>query len=227
MNGIGMHVNMPHRLSGDFTVRLHKAQSVRLQRLVHRASQLCHGCAHGSETLRRHLEHGCKMGLGDHQTMPFVGWMDVHESHSRPVPIEFMTLRGSGDDLAENALRRGHGALPVKAIDRQSIALLRCVGLARYLVVRPCRGVALSVGLVIARPLLGSCLFSCWVPPALRASVAGVSANSASVAPITIIIMDLIMVSSWAFWGRRSQPVISAGKPRYRALTCRAAWPRA
>ena len=40
-----MHVNMSHRLSGNVTVRLHKAQSVRLQRLVHRASQLSRGCA--------------------------------------------------------------------------------------------------------------------------------------------------------------------------------------
>jgi len=41
-----------------------------------------------------------------------------------------MTLRGSGDDFAENALRSSHGGLPVKVIDRQSIALLRCVGTA-------------------------------------------------------------------------------------------------
>src|SRR5262249_3739475 len=106
-----MHVNVSHRLPGDFTVRLHKAQSARLQRLVHRASQLGHRCAHGSETLRRHLEQGCKMGLGDHQTMPFVGRMNVHECQSRLVPIELMTLRGSGSDLAENALRSGHSAL--------------------------------------------------------------------------------------------------------------------
>src|SRR5215471_4378606 len=70
------------------------------------------------------------MGLGDHQTMPFVGGMDVHERQSRLVPIELMTLRGSGSDLAENALRSGHSALPAKVIDRQSITLLRCLGTA-------------------------------------------------------------------------------------------------
>jgi hypothetical protein len=96
-----MHVNMWHRLPGDFTVCLHKTQSARLQRLVHRASQLSHRCAHGSKALRRHLEQGCKMGPRDHQTMPFIGRMDVHEGQSRLISIELMTLRGSGDDLGK------------------------------------------------------------------------------------------------------------------------------
>ena len=116
-----MHMNMWHRLPGDFTVRLHQAQSARPQRLVHRASQLSHGCAHGSKTLRRHLEHGCKMGARDHQAMPFIGRMDIHEGQSRLIPIELMTLLASGNDLAENALRSGHGVLPAKVIDRRSV----------------------------------------------------------------------------------------------------------
>jgi hypothetical protein len=56
--------------------------------------------------------------------------MDIHERQRRLIPIELMTLRGSGDDLAENALRNGHGGLPAKVIDRQSITVLRCVGTA-------------------------------------------------------------------------------------------------
>jgi len=73
-----MHMNVWHRLPGDFTVRLHQAQSARPQRLVHRASQLSHGCAHGSKTLRRHLEHGCKMGARITRQCPsLAGWMSM------------------------------------------------------------------------------------------------------------------------------------------------------
>src|SRR5215470_12574279 len=102
------------------------------------------------------------------------------------------------------------GRVYAQSVGAQVVASNRisfCGALGGYFVVRPCRGVALSVGLVIARALLGSFLYSCWVPPALRASVAGVSAKSARVAPIMIIIMVLIMVSSWAFCGGRFQPV--------------------
>jgi hypothetical protein len=36
--------------------------------------------------------------------MAFIGGMDVHEGERRLIAIEFLTLRGSGHDLAENAL---------------------------------------------------------------------------------------------------------------------------
>jgi hypothetical protein len=50
-----MHMNMWHRLSGEFSVRLHKAQSGRLQRLVHRTGQPGNGCAHSRKTFIRHF----------------------------------------------------------------------------------------------------------------------------------------------------------------------------
>jgi len=76
-----MYMNMWHRLSGEFTVRL----------------------------------HGFKMNARDDSAMTFIRRMDVHEGKSRVVPIELVALRGPGNDLAENAPRNGHDALP--AID--------------------------------------------------------------------------------------------------------------
>ena len=106
-----MHMDMRHCLAREYTVCLYQAQSAWLQRVVHRASQFGDSCANGSKTFGRHLEHGGKVGLRDYEAMALISGMDVHEGDGGLVAIEFLTLRGSGNDLAKDALRSGQGVL--------------------------------------------------------------------------------------------------------------------
>jgi hypothetical protein len=105
-------VNVEHRLAGEFAIRLHQAYPAWSEHLVYGARHLRDSRCDRAKRSWRHVEHRFEMRLWDDQAMPVIGRMNVHECESRIVAINFVTLAGSCNDPAEDAVAYTHVGFP-------------------------------------------------------------------------------------------------------------------
>jgi hypothetical protein len=107
-----VQVEMPDRLAGALAIRLHQIDALGFDRGVDRARHPGRGARGRGEGLGRDVEHRRVMRLRDHQAMPVMHRVDVHEGQCLGVLEQLEARDRAGDDLAEDASGiRDHAAL--------------------------------------------------------------------------------------------------------------------